>query len=99
MNQYANKLRTYLDRNPIGYAEGDSLLEELHWCYAEANTSDSLQLRKQFQNLYCSLPELSEDKFDEVFSVVSALSAEQEKIAFQTGVKIGFRLASEILGA
>lgn len=98
MKQYANKLRTYLERNPIGYAEGDSLLEELYWCYTEANTSDSPQLRKQFRNLYCSLPELSEDKFDEVFSVVSALSAEQEKIAFQTGVKIGFRLASEILG-
>ncbi len=99
MNQYANKLRTYLDRNPIRYAGGDSLLEELYWCYTEANTCDSSQLRRQFQNLYCSLPELSEDKFDKVFSVVSALSAEQEKIAFKTGVKIGFRLASEILGA
>lgn len=99
MNQYANKLRTYLDRNPIRYAEGDSLLEELYWCYTEVNTCETPELRGSFQKLYCSLPELSEDKFDEVFSVVSALSAEQEKIAFKTGVKIGFRLASEMLGA
>lgn len=98
MKQYANKLCAYLERNPIGYAEGDSLLEELHWCYTEANTCDSPRLHKQFQKLYRSLPELSEEKFDQVFSVVSALSAEQEKIAFQAGVKIGFRLASEILG-
>lgn len=98
MNQYANKLRTYLDCNPIRYAEGDSLLGELWWCYTEANTYESPELRRQFQKLYRSLPELSEDKFDEVFSVVSSLSAEQEKIAFKAGVKIGFRLASEILG-
>lgn len=99
MNQYVNKLRTYLDCNPIRYAEGDSLLEELYWCYTEANTCENPELRKQFQNLYRSLPELSENKFDGVFSVVNALSAEQEKVAFQIGVKIGFRLASEILGA
>ena len=99
MNQYANKLCAYLDCNPIQYAEGDSLLEELYWCYTEANTCETPELRELFQKLYCGLPELSEDKFDEVFSVVSALSAEQEKIAFKTGVKIGFRLASEILGA
>lgn len=98
MNQYADKLFAYLDRNPIGYAEGDSLLEELWWCYTEANTCESPELRRQFQHLYRSLPELTENKFDEVFSVVSALSAEQEKMAFQTGVKIGFRLASEIFG-
>ena len=96
MKQYANKLRTYLECNPIGYTEGNSLLEELHWCYAEANACDSPQLRRQFQKLYRSLPELPEEKFDEVFSAVSDLSAEQEKIAFQSGVKIGFRLASEI---
>lgn len=30
MKQYANKLRTHLVRNPIRYAEGDSLLEELY---------------------------------------------------------------------
>lgn len=99
MNHYKNKLRAFLDQNPIGYTDGESLLEELHWCYTESNTCENSELRKQFQHLYHSLPELSEDKFDTVFSVVCALSAQQEKLAFQTGVKIGFRLASELLEA
>ena len=97
MNLYKIKLRTFLDQDPIRYTEGDSLLEELHWCYTEANTCENPELRKQFQKLYQSLPELTEDKFDEVFSVVSTLSAQQEKLAFQIGAKIGFRLASELL--
>ena len=97
MSSYKNKLHAFLDNYPISYTEGDSLLEELHWCYTEANTVDSPQLRMHFRKLYESLPELSEKRFDEVFSAVSTLAAEQEKLAFQSGVKIGFRLASELL--
>ncbi len=96
MNQYKNKLRTFLDNNPISYTDGDSLLEELHWCYTEANSVESPELRRHFQRLYQSLPELSENRFDEVFSVVCELSAEQEKQAFQAGLKTGFRLAAEL---
>ena len=96
MDSYQNKLRAYLDQNPIRYTDGDSLLEELYWCYIEANNLDSSELRLHFRRLYQSLPELSEDRFDEVFSVVSELSAAQEKLAFQAGLKTGFRLATEL---
>ena len=97
MDSYKNKLRAYLDQNPIHYTDGDSLLEELCWCYIEANNFDSSALRLHFQRLHQSLPELSANRFDEVFSVVSELSAEQEKQAFQAGLKTGFRLAAELL--
>ena len=97
MNFYADKLRAYLDQNPMHYTEGDTLLEELHWCYTEANTYDSKALREAFHDLYCSLPELSEEKFDGVFNAVSTISIQQEKLAFQAGVKIGLRLAWELL--
>lgn len=98
MNQYSDKLRAYLDQNPMDYTDGDSLLEELHWCCMEANTFDGEEVRETFQKLYRSMPELSEDRFDEVFSAVSTLSAQQEKLAFQIGVKIGLRLAYEVMG-
>ncbi len=97
MRKYANKLREYLEQNPIQYTDGDSLLEELHWCYIEANTFDSTQLRNAFQRLYCSMPELSDEKFDEIFNLVNAVSVQQEKLAFQAGAKIGLRLAAELL--
>ena len=97
MNHYTVKLRAYLDQNPIGYTNGDSLLEQLYWCYIESNRFDSAELRKQFQQLYYSLPMLSEAQFDEVFSAVSALSVEQEKLSFQIGMKLGFRMAWELL--
>ena len=97
MKSYTNKLQAYLEQNPMQYTEGDTLLEQLHWCYAEANSVDSPALRKAFRELYCSMPELSEDKFDEIFSLVSTLSALQEEMAFKAGAKVGFRLAAELL--
>ena len=97
MEKYLDKLRLYLDANPIQYAEGDSLLEELYWCYIEMNSFDSAELRNRFQQLYRSFPELSEDRFDEMFSMINGLSIQQEKAAFQIGAKIGFRLAAELL--
>jgi len=97
MDNYANKLQAYLDQKPMQYTEGDTLLEQLYWCYTEANTVDCPALRKVFRELYCSMPELSEDKFDEIFSLVSTLSVLQEEMAFKAGAKVGFRLAAELL--
>ena len=95
MKKYADKLREYLDQNPIGYAEGDSLLEQLYWCYGEANTLDLSEVKEQYQKLRCSIPEVSEERFDEIFNIISNLIVLQEKIAFQVGAKLGLRLAAE----
>lgn len=97
MENYTSKLRAYLDQNPMQYVDGDSLLEQLYWCYTEANTFDNSALRQEFHKLYRSMPELSEEKFDQVFSVVSNLAILQEKQAFQVGAKVGLRLAAELL--
>ena len=98
MRKYADKLKEYLDQNPIGYAEGDSLLEQLYWCYGEANAFDISEIKEQYQNLRCRMPEMSEERFDEIFNIVSTLSVLQEKTAFQVGAKIGLRLAAEFFG-
>lgn len=96
MEKYYDKLQAYLDANPIEYADGDSLLEQLYWCYIESNSFDSVELRNRFQELYRNFPELSEDRFDEMFAMINGLSVQQEKLAFQIGAKIGFRLAAEL---
>lgn len=96
MGKFAKMLREYLDRNPIQYADGDSLLEELFWCYTESNSCADSEIREQFQKLFRSMPELSAARFDEIFSLINSLTANQEKAAFQIGAKIGFRLAAEL---
>ncbi len=98
MSQHTEKLRAYLEQNPIAYTDGDSLLEQLYWCYVEANAFDATLIREQYQNLYRSMPELPEEKFEEIFEKICGFSIQQEKVAFQTGAKIGFRLAMELLG-
>lgn len=97
MEKYSDKLHAYLDANPIKYADGDSLLDELYWCYIESNSFDNAELRNSFQALYRSFPELSADRFEDLFAMVNGLSVQQEKLAFQIGAKIGLRLAAELL--
>ena len=97
MNTYKNKLQEYLDRNPIGYTDGNSLLEQLYWCYIEANTFDNSEIREQFEKIYSDMPELPMEKFDAIFDKISTLTILQEKYAFQVGAKIGMRLAAELL--
>ena len=96
MSNYSDKLRRYLDANQIEYTDGDSLLEELYWCYIESNSFDDPELRNRFRELYRNFPELSADRFDEMFAMINGLSVQQEKLAFQTGAKIGFRMAAEL---
>lgn len=96
MYKFTKLLQEYLDRNPIQYADGDSLLDELYWCYTESNYNADPEIREAFQKLHRSMPELSESRFDEFFNFVRALSAKQEKAAFRIGTKIGFRLAAEL---
>lgn len=98
MEKYADKLRKYLDQNPICYAEGDSLLEQLYWCYSEANTFDLSGVKEQYQELRCSIPEVSEERFDEIFGIISNLYLLQEKAAFEVGAKLGLQLAAEFFG-
>ena len=96
MEKCTNKLREYLSQNPISYAEGESLLEQLYWCYGEANTFDIWEIKTQYQKLRCSIPEVTEERFDEIFNIISNLFVLQEKTAFQIGAKIGMRLAAEL---
>ena len=96
MSNYSDKLRRYLDANPIEYTDGDSLLEELYWCYIESNSFDNTELRNRFQELNRNFRELSTDRFDDMFTMINEISVQQEKLAFQTGAKIGFRLAAEL---
>ena len=98
MRDYGDKLREYLEQNPIGYAEGDSLLEQLYWCYGEANSYDISEIKVQYQKLRCTMPEITEERFDEIFNIINTLCILQEKTAFQIGAKIGMRLAAELLG-
>lgn len=96
MCKHTNKLREYLDQNPIAYADGDSLLEQLYWCYWETNSLDTVEIRMQYEKLRHSMPEITEERFDEIFGVINELSVLQEKAAFQAGAKIGMRLAAEL---
>jgi len=98
MQDYGDKLKEYLDKNPIGYAEEDSLLEQLYWCYGEANSYDISEMKAQYQKLRCAIPEITEERFDEIFNIINTLFVLQEKTAFQIGAKLGMRLAAELFG-
>ena len=97
MSGYAEKLDSYLKKDPIKYVDGNSLLEQLYWCYTESNAIDSPAMREQYKKVYNSMPVLSEEELDAVFTQISKLLVMDETLAFQAGVKVGLRLTMELL--
>lgn len=96
MNQYKEIVNSYLKENPLRFSEGTTLLEQLYWCYTECNPIDSEALKTQFAAIYKSMPELSDENFDRVFTQICKLQLLEERLSFEAGVKIGLRLAMEL---
>ena len=97
MNYTKDIFQSVIKKLPTKYADGDSLLSELYWCYTECNTIDSPELRAQFEKVYHSMLKLSDSKFDQVYNEINKLVVIHERLAFQAGVKIGLCLALELL--
>lgn len=74
-----------------------SPLELLYESYTEYHSIDNDVIREQFQELRAHYRHLSDREFDDLFSQVSGLCYAHEHAAFQEGVRLGVRLAGELM--
>ena len=98
MNPYVARLKAYLAEKVPDYefADGQSLLEMLHYYYTCANPIDSGLIRCQLGEVDKYLKKLPMEDADQIFAVVSGLCAEYEKKAFIAGIQVGTRLIHEL---
>lgn len=96
MKEYLKFLEEYYKQNPPNYGDMESVLEVLYWYYAENNPIDNQKIRDSFAKLRSQFPNLSIQGFDPIFTTVSDLCVEHERLAFHEGLRVGVELMMEL---
>ncbi len=86
----------YCKQNPLNLGDAESVMEFLYWHYAENNPIDSGKIRDGFAKIRQQYPHLSMQEFDPIFTTVSDLCVEHERLAFLEGLRLGVTLMMEI---
>ena len=91
-------LQRHVAENPPHYGDwnAQSVLEMLYVAYGEANRFESNESKAGFEERYASLRELPLKKIDNVIDMVCDIAHYHERDGFTEGVKLGFRLGSEL---
>ena len=97
MDEFMKKLKAYIYANPPDFGDGDaeSILEMIHWYYAECNPFHTQEIKDGFADLNDYMEGLPIKDNDAVFSLVCRICAEYQRLAFIAGFHVGFRLEQE----
>ncbi len=96
MQQYIKALRDYCKRNPLNHGDSESVMEFLYWYYSESNPIDNQKIRDGFAQIRQQYSHLSMREFDPIFTAVSNLCVEHERLAFLEGLRLGVTLIMEM---
>ena len=98
MEKYIQQLRQHIAANPIQFDDDcDSpALDSLYWHYSECHNMSNAKTKAASRALNEHLGNLSFRENDDVFSLVGALCAEHERIAFLAGLRLGAQLMMEL---
>lgn len=96
MQRYIEALRDYYRNHPPNYGGAENLLEFLYWHYSEDNPIDNQKIRDGFAKMRSQFPHLSLQEFDPIFTIVSGLCVECERLAFYEGLRLGAALMTEL---
>ena len=96
MQKYIHALQEYCKQNPPNHGDYLSVMNLLYWIYTEYNPIDDKKLKDGFAKLRSQFPHLSLQEFDPVFTTVSDLCADHERLAFYEGLRLGVTLMQEL---
>jgi len=72
------------------------MLDTIFWHYSEYNNIDNDVIKSIFAELRLACRKMTTQEFDLVFSIVSSLCVEYERLAFMEGLRLGVVLMQEI---
>ncbi len=96
MENYFEKLRTYITENPPNFGDADSVLTLLYETYADVNRMDDDTIKKDFNELYRLMNGMTLTQMDTILDPVCTLCRDHQRSGFVEGVKIGIRLGKEL---
>ena len=96
MQRYIQALVDYFEQNPPNHGDAKSVLDLLYWHYAEFNPIDNQKIRDSFAALRKQYSYFSMQEFDPIFTTVSDLCVEHERLAFLNGLRLGVVLMQKL---
>lgn len=99
MNQIIINLKKFLAEHPLNHATTDTdlLLDDLYWYYAENNPLINERICALSGSAEPYFAQLSMEDSNALFGLFCEQSAEQERLAFRGGVRVGMQLVLELL--
>ena len=96
MEQYFEKLRSFLTEQNLPDESPQSILAMLYEAYNEANPTDDDEIRQDFNELYERMNGMPLREMDKIIYPVCTLCRNHERSGFIHGVQVGMRLAEEL---
>lgn len=97
MNPFLENLLSALEKSPPNLGDADSVLTLLYEAYTELNNLDNAQIKADFHNLYQAMNGKDLREMDQILDPVCALCRDHERAGFVEGIKVGIRLAEELI--
>ena len=96
MDNYFEKLRSYILENPPNFGDGDSVLTLFYEAYADNNRMDGDRIKEDFKKLYHLMNGMTLTQMDTILDPVCTLCRDHQRSGFVEGIKIGMRLTDEL---
>lgn len=96
MKSYFEAMKTYIQKHPPNFGDGESVLSMLYECYNENNPYDNEQIKTDFNELYRQMNGMPLREMDNIIYPVCKLCRDHEKSGFIEGIRLGVLLAQEM---
>ena len=96
MEQYIQKLRSYLAEEKLQDESPQSILNMLYEAYNEINLMDDDKIKQDFHELYELMNGMPLREMDQIVYPVCTLCRDHECSGFIHGVQVGIRLTQEL---
>lgn len=97
IEKYIQALQKVALSDDVSLAGSDTVLGLLYECYNENHPYDNEEINADFNELYRLMNGMPLREVDKIIYPVCKLCREHEKAGFTEGIKIGIRLANELI--
>lgn len=97
IEKYIQALKKSALSDGLNLGDADTVLVMIYECYNENHPYDNEEIKVDFNELYRQMNGMALREMDNIIYPVCKLCRDHEKAGFTEGVKIGIRLANELI--
>ena len=97
VEKYIQALKKLALSDELNLSGADTVLGMLYECYNENHPYDNEEIKADFNELYHQMNGMPLREMDKVIYPVCKLCRDHEKAGFTEGIKIGIRIANELV--